>query len=188
MGAPENVFNRLFRGKAEHAELNAAVTGSVGRNAVKTVSAARIMFGAIFLFDGLLKWLLFQQGNMQGVVQSYGIDSLSNNWVLVGVLVGLGETVGGTALILGRFQRPAAIWSTAIMGAIWALGGYGGLYGSGGFTLNGQTDPGGDLMLALVFLVLVFTPYAYGVASRLHLRDRWPGASLKARILRFLVT
>ena len=43
-------------------------------------------------------------------------------------------------------------------------------------------------MLALAFLVLIFSPYAYSLAFRLKLRDRWPGNSLKERVARFLVT
>ncbi len=188
MGAQGTVFQRWLGHPAEHVAVTETPTEAIGRNAVKTLSAARILFGAIFLFDGALKWLLFAQGNMQGTIQSFGIGYLSNNWVLVGTLVGLGETFGGLALIAGIFQRPAALWSSAIMFSIWAFGGYGGLYTNGVFSLNNQTDPGGDLMLALVFLVLVFAPYAYGLASRLRLRERFTGSTVKAKVLRFLTT
>jgi hypothetical protein len=42
-------------------------------------------------------------------------------------------------------------------------------------------------MLVLVFGVLLFAPAAYGIASRLHLRERWSGSSWKERSLRVLV-
>ncbi|MCI4317024.1 MAG: DoxX family protein [Thermoplasmata archaeon] len=150
-------------------------------SSVKVLSAARILFGSIFLFDGLLKWMLFAQGQMQGVVQGFGVDFLSNNWVAVGMIVGIGETLAGAALIAGLFQRPAAIGAAAIMVSIWAYTGYGG-WGQAGYT-----DPGGDLMLALIFAVLVFVPTAYGIAARLKLRERFGTSSLSHRLLRFLV-
>ncbi len=156
---------------------------------VRAYSAFRIVFGAVFLLDGSLKWILFQQGTMQATIQSFGYASLSNNWVVFGTLVALGETMGGLALLLGLFQRPAAIWSATIMFSIWTAGGFGGAYVLGtGWSFVGYTDPGGDLMLAFVFLGMIFSPYAYSLASRLKLRDRWSGSSTRAKLLRFLVT
>jgi uncharacterized membrane protein YphA (DoxX/SURF4 family) len=154
---------------------------TTGVGSVRLISAARILFGAIFLFDGLLKWYLIQQGQMQGVVQGFGFDVLSNNWLLVGVVVGLGETAAGAALVLGIFQRPAALGAAGIMTGIWVLGGYNG-WGQAGYT-----DPGGDLMLALVFGLLAFAPAAYGLASRWNLPERWSTGSVRDRLLRVLV-
>ena len=156
---------------------------------IRAYSGMRILFGAVFVLDGMLKWFLFQQGTMQATVQSFGYDALSNNWVVFGTLVALGETMGGLALIVGLFQRPAAIWSAMIMLSIWVAGGFGGAYVLGtGWSFVGYTDPGGDLMLAFAFLVLIFSPYAYSLASRLKLRDRWSGSSIGAKLLRFLGT
>ncbi len=178
-------------GKSDELTTEAVVLSDserVGRNATRTLSGIRILFGAIFLFDGILKWILFQQGTMQGVIQGFGYGWLSSNWVAVGAAVALGETFGGLLLILGVFQRPAAAWSAAIMLGIWALSGFDGAYVQGsGWNFVGYTDPGGDLMLALIFVGLVFAPYAYGIASRLHLREKLPGSSIKARVLRALV-
>ncbi|MCI4322393.1 MAG: DoxX family membrane protein, partial [Thermoplasmata archaeon] len=115
------------------------------------------------------------------VIQGFGFDWLSNQWLLVGVLVGLGETAAGLAMVLGLFQRPAAIAAAGIMGAIWVFGGFNG-WGQAGYT-----DPGGDLMLALVFVVLAFAPTAYGLASRWGLRARWSSGSVRDRALRLLV-
>jgi uncharacterized membrane protein YphA (DoxX/SURF4 family) len=157
--------------------------------AVQTLSGMRILFGAIFLFDGILKWVLIQQGTMQGTIQGFGYDYLSNNWLAIGVLVGLGETLGGIALIAGMFQRPAAIWSAAILLSIWMFGGLGGVYSaSSGWSFVGYTDPGGDLMLMLVFVVLIFAPYAYGLASHYKIRERFATNSVRDRTLRFLIT
>ncbi len=156
---------------------------------IRTYSAMRVIFGAVFLLDGTFKWILFQQGTMQATVQSFGYAVLSDNWMLFGALVALGETAGGLAMIVGLFQRPAAMWSATIMFSIWVAGGFGGAYTLGtGWSFAGYTDPGGDLMLALAFSVLVFSPYAYSLASRLKLRDRWSGTSLREKVLRFVVT
>ena len=100
---------------------------------------------------------------------------------MFGVLIALGETAARLALLVGLFQRPAALAGAGIMGFIWA---YGGLRG---FGQAGYTDPGGDLMLAVVFLVLVFAPAAYGLAARFHLRERWAGVSLRDQARRFLI-
>lgn len=158
---------------------------TTGRNAVKTLSGARILFGAIFIFDGFLKWVLLQNGQLAGIVQNsvmgYGDAYVMNNALAFGVLVGAGETLAGIALLVGLFQKPAAITGAAIMLFIWA---YGGL---GGWGQPGYTDPGGDLMLALVFVVLIFAPTAYGLASRFNLPERLAGRSTGRRILRFLV-
>lgn len=182
------VYERLFR--REHAPRTKTIEEgeAVGRNATKAYSALRILFGSIFLFDGALKWILFQQGTMQATVASFGFGILTSNWVIVGLLVALGETFGGLAMISGLLQRPAALWSSAIMFSIWGLSGLDGTYVNGSWSFAGYTDPGGDLMLALVFLMLVFAPYAYGLASRWNLRARWSGTSLRERILRFVVT
>gem|GEM_PF-2697139 len=160
--------------------------------AVKTLSAMRILFGAIFLFDGILKWLLFATGQMQGIIDGmfYTPAWLTTNWVLFGTLVGLGETFGGLFLILGVFQRPAALWSALVMGLIWAFGGFGGYPAAIGasWSTAGYTDPGGDLMLALVFVILVFAPSAYGLASRWRLRERFSGDRWRDRLLRGILT
>jgi uncharacterized membrane protein YphA (DoxX/SURF4 family) len=174
----------------EHRSLEAVVPVNerTAQNAAKTLSAMRVLFGVIFLFDGILKWILIEQGTMQATIQVFGISYLSSNWSAVGTLTALGETFGGIALIAGIFQRPAAIWCSVIMFGIWGFGGFDGAYVQGtGWSFTGYTDPGGDLMLALVFLVLVFAPYAYGLASRYRLRDRFPTGSIKDRLLRFLV-
>ncbi len=188
MGAEITEFARPR--KAEHAAgiATRSVDRMVATHATQTLSAARILFGSIFLFDGILKWILFEQGTMQATIQSFGYATLSSNWVAVGAAVALGETFGGLALLLGLFQRPAAVGSSAIMFGIWGLSGFDGAYVQGtGWSFVGYTDPGGDLMLALVFLVLVFAPYAYGLASRFRLRERFPTNSVRDRVLRFLV-
>ena len=172
----------IFRRRSSNVVADVTDVATINSNATKTLSVMRIMFGVVFLFDGILKWTLFANGQMQSVIDGFGYTFLSNNWVTVGVLVGLGETIGGICLMLGIFQRPAAVWSAAIMFAIWALGGF------GGYNMPGFTDPGGDLMLALVFVVLIFAPYAYGLASRFRLRDRFAGASTRDKVMRFVVT
>lgn len=179
----------VFHKENENANATEGVFASENR-AVRAFSGTRILFGAIFLIDGLLKWILIQQSLMQGAVQSvnvFGYSFINDNWLAFGLAVAIGETLGGTAIMIGLFQRPAALGSAAIMFALWAFSGYGGAYMAGVWSLQGYTDPGGDLVLALIFVALVFSPYAYGLAWRFKLRDRWPGSSLKDKVLRFLV-
>ena len=57
------------------AKLETAPALTTGDTAVRTLSGARILFGAIFLFDGILKWVLLQQGTLQGVVQGSVLDA-----------------------------------------------------------------------------------------------------------------
>jgi uncharacterized membrane protein YphA (DoxX/SURF4 family) len=157
---------------------------STGRTAVKTLSGTRILFGLIFLFDGILKWQLLATTQMQGAVQMvnfYNLGYVNDNWLAFGVLVGVAETVAGLGLILGLFQKPSALVASMVMFFIWGFSGYGGA----GYA--GYTDPGGDLMLALIFLALVFAPTAYGLAARFHLRERLAGPSIARRVVRFLV-
>lgn len=163
---------------------------SVLASSTKTLSGMRMLFGAIFLLDGALKWVLLQAGQMQAVVQGsvlgsanplFGSTFIANDWLVFGVMIAICETLAGAALVLGLCQRPAAIGAAGLMGLIWAYGGF------GGFGQPGYTDPGGDLMLALVFGVLALAPATYGLAARFHLRERWSGASFRARALRFLI-
>ncbi|HLY76574.1 MAG TPA: DoxX family protein, partial [Thermoplasmata archaeon] len=148
----------------------------------RAFSGIRIMFGAIWLFDGLLKWNLFALGQMQGVVDGFGINYLSANWVLIGTLVGLGETFGGLGMMLGIFPRLAAAWSAVLAGLIWAYNGF------GGWGQPGYTDLGGDLMLGLIFVGLIFAPYAYSLASHWKIRERLAGPGAGRQLLRALLT
>jgi len=167
-------------------EVSVGHEGGFGFNSTKVLSAARMLFGAIFLFDGILKWALLSSGQLQGIVQGYGVDVLSNNWLLFGVLVAVGETAAGSALLIGLFQRPAAIAAATIMMFIW---GFGNLSATGNYwgISSGYTDPGGDLMLALIFGVLIFAPTAYGLASRFHLRERFSATTWTGKIARFVI-
>lgn len=161
-------------------------------DSVKVISAMRIIFGAAFLFDGLMKWYLIATGQMQGVVDGmyYTPAWLTANWLAFGVITGLGETFGGLFLVLGIFQRPAAAWSFLVMFSIWVFGGFGGFPNAIGATWDtaGYTDLGGDIMFGLVFLFLVFAPTAYGLSSYLRLPERIAaGDSLREKVTRALV-
>src|ERR1700730_18133811 len=106
-------------GEMFHRRLNETADGEVksaqGLGSVRLVSAARILFGAISFFDGMLKWYLLQQAQLQGVVEGFGVDVLSNNWLLVGVLVAIGDSAAGVALMAGLFQRPAALRAAGVL-------------------------------------------------------------------------
>ena len=153
-------------------------------SSIQGLTAMRILFGAVWFVDGILKWGLLSNGHMRGVIQGYGVAALSSNWLLVGIIVAVAETAGGLALVLGVFQRLAALASSVLMLMIWSLAGYGGL-GS-----PGQTDLGGDLMLALAFAFLVFAPDQYGLASRLGLSrwNLWPTLGVNETTVRPLAT
>lgn len=163
-----------------------------GVDTQKVLTAMRVVFGFAFLFDGMLKWVLFMQGNMQPTIAGMTLapDFVLSNWVLFGTLVALGETMGGIFLILGIFQKPAAAWASIIMLSIWVLGGLGGWYDpTAGWITAGQTDLGGDLMFMLVFLFLVFVPTTvYSLSHRLRLSERLaPGSTTRDRIVRWIV-
>lgn len=143
----------------------------------KALSAARIVFGVALFFDGVLKWQLISNGQIQSVVSGFGIAAFSANWYLIGVVVALAETVGGLALALGVFQRTAAIGSAALSFLFW------GFTGLGGLGTPGQVDLGGDLMFALAFAVLVFAPNCYGLSARLGLSrsNLWPPLAVRPK-------
>lgn len=151
-------------------------TGLLCLESQRLFAVFRIVFGLAFLADGILKWFLFAQGNMQSTIDGMVISSsvITANWVLFGVAIGLGETLGGIFLIVGIFQKPAAAWSAAIMFSIWITGGFGGWYSPTlGWMPVGQTDLGGDLMLALIYLLLFFVPASdYSLSEYLKLPDR----------------
>ncbi len=168
--------------------------------AQKFWAAFRILFGVIFLFDGILKWYLLASNQMQGIIDGMGgmiyytPAWLTTNWFLFAVMVGLGETLGGVFLLLGIFQKPAALWSAFVCLSIWAFGGFGGYPSAIGssWSTAGYTDPGGDLMLALVYLfifaVATWGENRYSLSARLRLRERFiSGTGTLAKLGRFIV-
>ncbi len=133
--------------------------------------AVRIVFGAVFLIDGILKWVLMSQGALSSAVLGmyFSTPAMASQSLLLGILVGLGETFGGLFLMLGIFQRPAALWSSAIMLAIYVMGGFDSWYT--GF--SGKVDLGGDLSLSLVYIMLTLVvPLRFGLSSHFHLPER----------------
>ncbi len=160
-----------------------ASSWKAGDHTDKLLASLRITFGAIFLFDGILKWAIFATGSMQGTLVSMWMLSpappsiILSNWLLFGVLVAIGETLGGVFLIVGIFQKPAALWSAAIMLSIWIYGGMGGWVGMNASGFGYNTDPGGDLMMVPVFLFLAFIPNVYSLSAYLRLPERFPFAT-----------
>ena len=189
-----NAVRRMFDHESATPTVEVRVFGAEVSH--KLWAAFRMLFGAVFLFDGFLKWYLFATNQMQGIFDGmyYTPAWLTSNWLLLGVMVGLGETFGGVFLLLGVFQKPAALWSALICLFIWAFGGFGGYPSAIGssWSTAGYTDPGGDLMLAFVYL-FVFAAAVWGVnryslSERLHLRERFlEGTGVIAKLGRFIV-
>lgn len=189
----DSAMGTVFR--QEHATVEKSETAFTLGTADKLWASFRILFGVVFLFDGVLKWYLFATNQMQGVMDGmyYTPAWMTGNWVLFAVMVGLGETFGGAFLILGIFRKPAALWSAAVCFSIWAFGGFGGYPSAIGasWSTAGYTDPGGDLMLALVFLFIfaisVWGENRYSLSSRLRLRERFfDGSGAIAKLGAFL--
>lgn len=191
MSGTKTLSTKLFRSRNRAAGAHESAVGHEysldPRMAEKLWATLRIVFGAVFFADGMLKWVLLAQGNLQATVQTMYFTSpgMMANWFLLGVLVGLGETFGGLFLMLGVFQRPAALWSAAIMLVIYVFGGFDGWY----LGAAGKIDVGGDLTLVLVFLLLALVvPTRYGLSSYLRLPERLaPGPSLFHRLVRAFV-
>ena len=187
-------MSKMFR--HEHATSTEEARAFGAEVSQKFWATFRVLFGVIFLFDGILKWYLFASNQMQGVINGmyYTPAWLTANWLLFGVMIGLGETFGGIFLLVGIFQKPAALWSALVCFSIWAFGGFGGYPSAIGssWSTAGYTDPGGDLMLAIVFLfifaVAVWGKNRYSLSARLRLQERFlGGAGIIAKLGRFVI-
>jgi putative oxidoreductase len=68
------------------------------------IAALRVMVGVVLITHGLQKLLIFGVGGTAGVLAHFGIPV-----PMVSAVLSIGaETLGGLALILGLFTRPAA--------------------------------------------------------------------------------
>src|ERR1700730_10526760 len=144
----------------------------------KVMSAFRIVFGFIWLFDAWCKW-------QPGFINSMATDVSRhmkgqfilawfwmNLWVNVvkinphafAYLVALGETAIAIGLILGLFSN-----LTNIVGILLSLGIWTTAEGFGGPYAPGKTDIGTSIIYTLVFVALIFTQSSrfYSLDNRL---------------------
>ncbi len=169
---------------------DAGISGGGGGNwwaqnahVLKTVF--RVLFGILWVIDGAFKFepglvddfpgMIVTDGQpawLQPWFQFWATQAAQNAafWVYAsGVL----ELAVGFGLLFGFMRKIAYLGGTVLSLFIWAVPeGFGGPYGSG------TTDPGGGIVYAMVFLMLIVINSAYG-PSRWSLdyviERRWPG-------------
>ena len=170
------------------------------RHAEPLKTSFRVIFGAVWLIDGVLKFTSGFVNNFLTAVQtsqtnapgwlsgwySFWGTQASANASLIVYTVGLLEVVLGLALIFG-FMRKIAYAAGAILSLlIWAVPeGFGGPYQSG----SGGTDVGTGVIYAVAFLGLILINATYG-SSRYSLDSlierRWPRWGILAEFQRLV--
>ena len=161
-----------------------ASTSWWARNAVSLKTIFRILFGIIWLVDGLLK---FAPGFVDAFAGSISPDgqpgwlagwftfwasTVNGNPAFYVYLVGSLEVLLGLALLFGFLRKLAYAGGAILSLFIWSVPeGFGGPYGPG------STDIGTGAMYALLFLALIVINATYG-PSRWSLdaliERRWP--------------
>jgi uncharacterized membrane protein YphA (DoxX/SURF4 family) len=140
-----------------------------GRNAAILKTVFRIVFGGLWLVDGAFKFapgLVEQFPSMisgdgqpawlQGWFTFWQNQAAANPafWVYT---TGVLELAVGLGLVLGFMRKVTYIGGAILSLFIWAVPeGFGGPYGPG------STDPGGGIVYAMVFLMLIVINSAYG--------------------------
>ncbi|MCI4347157.1 MAG: DoxX family protein [Thermoplasmata archaeon] len=170
------------------------------RHAQPLKTTFRVIFGAVWLIDGVLKFtsgfvnnfltaVLNSQANAPGWLSgwySFWGSQATANASLIVYTVGILELVLGLALIFG-FMRKIAYAAGAILSLlIWAVPeGFGGPYQSGA----GGTDVGTGVIYAVAFLGLILINATYG-SSRYsldyYIEKHWPRWGILAEFQRFV--
>ncbi len=156
-----------------------------GRNAASLKSLFRIVFGGLWLIDGAFKFVPGFVDQFPGMISGSGQPDWLQGWFTFWAnqasanpafwvdLVGILELALGLGLVFGFMRKIAYIGGAVLSLFIWAVPeGFGGPYGAG------STDPGGGVVYAMVFLMLIVINSAYGSSrwSLDHLIERrWPG-------------
>ncbi len=149
----------------------------VGRShrRLQLVSAGlRVTFGAVWLIDGLMKFVFLQPSDVARLVQTAGqgqpgwLSGWFSFWNGIvsanpgAFLTGIGalEIALGLALILGFLRKTAYLGGIAMSFMIWAVDeGFGGPYGAG------STDIGAAVIYMLVFVALLLLDGALGSSA-----------------------
>jgi uncharacterized membrane protein YphA (DoxX/SURF4 family) len=156
------------------------------RHAESLKSVFRVIFGAIWIIDGSLKFAPGLVGQFAGMVRDAGagqpawlgpwfsfwsVQAAANPafWVYS---TGVAELAVGLALLFGFMRKIAYAGGVLLSLLIWAVPeGFGGPYGPG------STDIGTGIVYAILFLTLIILNAAHG-PSRLsldyHIEKRWP--------------
>lgn len=134
----------------------------------------RVVFGAVWLVDGLMKFIFMQPSDVSGLIQTAGqgqptwLAGWFSYWNAVvsanpgTFLTGIGalEIALGLALILGFLRKPAYLGGIALSFMLWAVDeGFGGPYGPG------STDIGAAVMYMFVFVALLLLDGALGSSA-----------------------
>ena len=155
-----------------------------GRNASGLKTTFRILFGVIWLIDGAFKFAPGLVDDFPSMISGDGQPSWLQGWFSFWAsqasanaafwvyTTGVLELAVGLGLVFGLMRKVAYIGGAILSLFIWAVPeGFGGPYGTG------STDPGGGIVYAMVFLMLIVINSAYG-PSRWSLdyaiERRWP--------------
>ncbi len=158
-----------------------------GRNASSLKTVFRMIFGVLWLIDGAFKFAPGLVDQFPSLISGEGMPSWLQGWFSFWqaqasanpafwvYTTGILETSVGLALLFGFMRKVAYLGGAVLSLFIWAVPeGFGGPIGPG------YTDPGGGVVYAMVFLMLIVINSAYG-PSRWSLdfliERRWPAWS-----------
>ncbi len=154
--------------------------GWLRRNRVKLKSFIRIIFGFVWLIDGLLKFQPDMISVFPQLVTNAGLGQpmwlypwfsfwsgvVSQNPAFWVYLVGIGELCIAAGLILGLLRKMTYLVGVFLSLVIWAIPeGLGGPYGPG------STDIGTGVIYSFVFLLFILISVSYGPSK--YSLDRW---------------
>lgn len=155
-----------------------------GRNAHVLKTAFRVVFGLLWIIDGAFKFVPGFVDQFPGLISgdgqpdwlqgwfSFWANQASANPAFWVYMVGTLELMVGLALVFGFMRKIAYIGGAVLSLFIWAVPeGFGGPYGAD------STDPGGGIVYAMVFLMLIVINSAYGTSRwslDYHIEKRWP--------------
>ena len=156
-----------------------------GKNAAVLKTLFRVVFGILWIIDGAFKFVPGFVQEFPGLITGDGQPAWLQGWFSFWQtqaannpdfwvdLVGALELMVGLALVFGFMRKIAYIGGAVLSLFIWAVPeGFGGPYGAG------STDPGGGVVYAMAFLMLIVINAAYG-PSRWSLdfliEKRWRG-------------
>ncbi|MDE1859177.1 MAG: DoxX family protein [Candidatus Micrarchaeota archaeon] len=155
------------------------------RSALKT--SIRVIFGIVWLIDGIFKFIFLDPNMFSQMVQAGGNGQPSwmmpwfNFWATTVsqmpqfwyYLIGISETLLGLALIFGFMRKTAYSLGLVLSLLIWSVPeGLGGPYGPS------STDIGTGIIYAIVFLALIlinteFGPSKYSLDRIIEKRVKW---------------